>query len=83
MIIALIIMFILLLVGVTVLTAALRATMGTAARRTEDRQLYYYARSVLDTLDETLQHGELGRTLRNSVVQELLASGGEAARLQP
>ena len=76
MIIALIIMFILLLVGVTVLTAA-SATMGTAARRTEDRQLYYYARSVLDTLDETLQHGELGRTLRNSVVQELLASGGE------
>ncbi|MBC8531066.1 hypothetical protein [Gehongia tenuis] len=76
MIIALIIMFILLLMGVTVLTAA-SATMGTAAKRTEDRQLYYYARSVLDTLDETLQHGELGRALRNSVVRELLASGGE------
>lgn len=81
MILALILLFLFLLIGVSVLTAA-SASVGTATQRIQDRQTYYYARSVLDTLDETLQHGQLGHKLRDDAVTELMSSGKEEIDLR-
>lgn len=73
MIIAVIIMFLFLLIGVSVITASATA-MGAVNQRIADRQLYYYARSGLD---ESLQYGKLGQKLRDDTLAQLLASGQE------
>lgn len=77
MIFAVILMFLFLLMGVAVMTAASATTAGIT-QRTAQNQLYYASRSVLDALDESIQHGELGQALRNSLHSQLTQSAQDS-----
>lgn len=63
MVVAVVLMLVFFILGLAVLTGASVASAGVNAR-VRYRQAYYYARSVLDVLDESLQNGELGEYIR-------------------
>lgn len=72
MLMVIVLLMVFLTLGVAVLTAA-SATTATASARNLDRQLYYYARSSLDALDEEMRKGKLGETLNQYLLEQLKA----------
>lgn len=62
------------LLGAAVMTAAAAATASASARVVE-RQGYYYARSMMDTLDASLQKGALGEALESAILADTLSNG--------
>lgn len=72
MIFAMLLLFVFLSIGVSVMTAAAGAA-ATVNARAADRQCYYLARSVLDTLDTALQTGQMGAGIRSKVLHDVLA----------
>jgi len=70
MVIAVILMLFFLVIGVSMITAASQSN-ATINQRVAQRKAYYLARSTLDTLDESLQHGELGAHIRAQAYQQL------------
>lgn len=81
MLIVVVMLMVLLILGVSVLTAA-GSTTAAASARIADRQVYYYARSVLDVVDESLcrDNGALGVALVKQAVDALIASGKSSVR---
>ena len=73
MIVVVVLMLVFFLLGLTVMTAATTATAGVNAR-IQYRQAYYIARSTIDVLDESLQYGELGESLRDAELERLLTA---------
>lgn len=84
MVFVVVVMLLFFTLGIAVMTAA-ATTSGSATARLDDRQAYYYGRSMLDTIDDTLRTGGLGNALCNAAKDELLAayngSGGSVANV--
>ncbi|MDO4573362.1 MAG: hypothetical protein Q4C13_08325, partial [Clostridia bacterium] len=70
MIAAVVLMLVFFVLGLSVLTGASAASSSVNARA-EYRQAYYYARSSLDLLDESLRNGALGEYLRQHGFEQL------------
>lgn len=73
MIMVAVMLMVFVILGAAVLTAASAATAASSARVSE-RQAYYYGRSLLDVLDESLRKGKLGEALRQNLMDELVQS---------
>ncbi len=73
MVAVMVVLLIFFTLGAAVMTAAAATTAGSSARVSE-RQVYYYARSLLDTLDDTLRTGELGTLLCERAKDALLTA---------
>lgn len=79
MIVAIVLMLVFFVLGLAVLTGASVATASVNAR-VHYRQAYYFARSTLDVLDDSLRKGELGDYVRELEQGRLTGSG--QARLE-
>ncbi len=75
MIMVIVMLLVFFVLGTSVLTAASTTTAAASARVIE-RQGYYYARSQLDVLDESLQRGALGKQLLKAVMRDCAANDG-------
>jgi hypothetical protein len=74
MIVAIVLMLVFFVLGLAVLTGA-SVTTASVNARIHSRQAYYFARSTLDVLDESLRGGELGDYVRTLELGRLLDSG--------
>ncbi len=74
MVVAIVLMLVFFILGLAVMTGASVANSSVNSRM-RYRQAYYYARSTLDLLDESLQSGELGEYVREYELSRLLTSG--------
>ena len=74
MILTAVMLMVFVILGGAVLTAAASAS-ATANARIAERQAYYYGRSMLDVLDESMRKGKLGEAVRGRMMSELVASG--------
>lgn len=74
MVMVIVMLLVFFILGGSVLTAA-SSTSAAASARIIERQGYYYARSALDVLDESLRNGELGRAFRSAAMGKLVAAG--------
>lgn len=77
MVFVVVVLMVFFILGGAVLTAASTSTAAASAR-TVERQSYYYARSVLDVLDESLQSGEIGRAFCAAALERLALSGSDS-----
>ncbi len=75
-VIVVVIMLVFILLGISVLSAA-AGTASTQARRAVDTQTYYYASSILDTLDSGLR-GSLGDRILRSALAKAGGNGSSA-----
>ncbi len=73
MVVALVLLFVFLLLGASVMTAA-ASTAAASSARVAERRLYYGARSTLDALDDSLRNGEIGDILRAAALTALGSS---------
>lgn len=71
MIMVVVMLMVFMILGCAVLTASASATAASSARVSE-RQAYYYARSMLDVLDESMREGKLGKALCEKIMHELV-----------
>lgn len=78
MVMVIVMLLVFFILGGSVLTAA-SSTSAAASARIIERQGYYYARSMLAVLDESLRNGELGRAFRSAALSQLVAAGEDAA----
>lgn len=74
MVMVIVMLLVFFVLGGSVLTAA-SSTSAAASARIVERQGYYYARSMLDVLDESLRNGDLGRAFRGAAINKLVAAG--------
>lgn len=72
MVMVVVMLMVILILGGAVLTAAASSTAVSSARVIE-RQTYYYGRSALDVLDESMRNGKLGEAVRQKMLDELVA----------
>ena len=67
------------ILGAAVLTASASAS-ATANARIAERQAYYYGRSMLDVLDESMRTGKLGQSVCDRLMDELVRSDLSSVR---
>ena len=79
MIMVTVMLMVFLILGGAVLTAAASASATSSARIIE-RQVYYYGRSMLDVMDESMREGKLGEAVRNRMMEVLINSDSSAVR---
>ena len=79
MIMVTVMLMVFLILGGAVLTASASAS-ATASARVIERQAYYYGRSMLDVLDESMREGKLGEAVRNKLMEELVSRDVSALR---
>lgn len=71
MIMVAVMLMVFVILGAAVLTAA-SSTTAAASARISERQAYYYARSMLDVLDESMRKGALGTAVRDKAMDDLV-----------
>lgn len=76
MVVAVVLMLVFFILALAVLTGASVANAGVNAR-IRYRQAYYYARSTLDALDESLVAGALGEAMLNDALDSVHGANGE------
>lgn len=77
MVVAIVLMLVFFVLGLAVLTGSSVANASVNARISY-RQTYYYARSALEMLDESLRFGDLGQWVRDSERDALAAHNPSA-----
>lgn len=81
MLFAIVLLLVFMILGLTVVTRA-STSLSAVNRREVSRQTYYYARSTLTVLDESLKQGELGRILRDNTWNNALFSGEDEYKIE-
>lgn len=77
LIVVIVLMLVFFTIGATLLTSSSSA-YATANERRDNKQTYYYARSTLDTIDESIMNGKLGQAVRTSMLNKLTSSGKDS-----
>lgn len=80
MLMVVVMMLVFFLLGAAVMTAASTASASASARIIE-RQGYYFTRSMMDTLDDSLQTGELGKALNTAIIADIANHRDEDVRI--